>query len=192
MPRNGRPVPLPSPASTPSRASAARPAGRIPSPHAFSTGSWPRSRTSAESPWRRAAIAVARPTGPPPTMTTSAADIASGRGLSPLDGEKAGGVDPGPRAEAGERRGEDAEAVAHRAREIDRRRFGEVLGRAGELAHAVAGGERLHQDLVVELEVVGEPVERQRLEHRPAVGAEAGVVLRELLAEEEILDQGQP
>ena len=53
------------------RSSNAAPSGIKPSPHALSIGGDARSSTSTVRPARRAAIATARPAGPPPTTTTS-------------------------------------------------------------------------------------------------------------------------
>src|SRR5436309_6089337 len=62
----------PSGRRTPSSARQAAASGISPSPQAFSTGGWRRSRTIAESPAKRAPIAVASPAGPPPITATSA------------------------------------------------------------------------------------------------------------------------
>src|SRR6266404_6686527 len=55
----------------PSRASAARASGIRPSPHALSAGGAAQSATVTRNPFRRTAIAAAKPAGPPPTTSTS-------------------------------------------------------------------------------------------------------------------------
>ena len=55
----------------PSCAAAARPSGMTPSPQALSIGGAQPSASTTRNPLRRAAIAAARPTGPPPIMKTS-------------------------------------------------------------------------------------------------------------------------
>ena len=66
MPRSGWPS-----GATPSAASRRTAAGSTPSPHALSTGAVRGSATVTDRPRSAQRIAVARPTGPPPTTRTS-------------------------------------------------------------------------------------------------------------------------
>src|SRR5580700_456567 len=50
---------------------ASTPSGINPSPHGLSIGGTAPSATTTLKPWRRAAIAVAKPAGPPPATNTS-------------------------------------------------------------------------------------------------------------------------
>src|SRR3984885_4567176 len=82
MPRNGC-------ASAESRAmprlpSAARPSGIMPSPQALSIGGRAPSARVTSSPLRRAAMAAARPAGPPPITNTSVARMSDGSVFQPF------------------------------------------------------------------------------------------------------------
>src|SRR5450755_54334 len=57
--------------ATPRWRKASTPSGISPSPQGLSIGGTAPSATTTLKPWRRAAIAVARPAGPPPTTNTS-------------------------------------------------------------------------------------------------------------------------
>ena len=75
-PRSRKRIPRNANASSPGRRTpnwrkASTPAGGIPSPHALSIGGHAASSTVTSNPFRRIAIAEARPAGPPPTTTTS-------------------------------------------------------------------------------------------------------------------------
>src|ERR1035437_1647755 len=69
MPRNGR-APAAS-RSMPSEWAAARPSGMMPSPQALSIGGMEQSARVTSKPRWRAAMAAARPAGPPPITNTS-------------------------------------------------------------------------------------------------------------------------
>src|ERR1039458_3643176 len=69
MPRNVKESTLGN--CSPSRAAAATPSGMTPSPQALSMGGSRASASVTLKPLRRAAIAAARPTGPPPITNTS-------------------------------------------------------------------------------------------------------------------------
>src|SRR5580698_3456707 len=56
---------------SPRRAAAAMPSGKTPSPQALSMGGSQPSARTTRKPLRRAAIAAAKPTGPPPITRTS-------------------------------------------------------------------------------------------------------------------------
>ena len=86
---------------------------------------------------------------------------------------------------------DDAEAVAQRSAEVDRRRLLEVGGGAAHLADLEAGQQDLREHLVVEDEVVGVLEQRQRLEHLAREGAVAGVVLGELGPAQQVLERGE-
>src|SRR5262245_47834143 len=74
---------------------------------------------------------------------------------------------------------EDGEAVADAAPEADLRGLVEVASGDGDLTEPNPLPHALRDDLGVEHEVVGVRFERHRLEVAAAVGAQAGVVLRE-------------
>jgi len=83
------------------------------------------------------------------------------------------------------------EPVDHTAAEIDRGGVREILGRAAQLPYAVAEPGDLRQHLVVKDEVVRVFPQRERLQQFAGKGPVAGMVLRELLAQEYVFDQGQ-
>ena len=82
-----------------------------------------------------------------------------------------------------------AEAVGHRAAEIDRRCLVEVLGGTADLPEAHPLVLHLREDLIVEDEIVAVFVIIDGLKGSPAVGAVAGVVLGEFLSEQQVLDE---
>src|SRR5262245_19869524 len=88
-------------------------------------------------------------------------------------------------------RREHAQTVPNAPREIDRRRFSKILRRTRDLADAEAEVHALRQHLVVEYEIVRVLEQRQRLEDAAAERSVAGVILRQLRAEKEVLPQGQ-
>src|SRR5207253_11174297 len=90
-----------------------------------------------------------------------------------------------------ERGAEYAEAVFHAAAEVDRRAFGKVTRRAGDLADVKAEPDGLRQHLVVEDEVVRVLLQRKRLQEPAREGAVAGVVLGELVPEEQVFAGGE-
>src|SRR6266446_4860398 len=110
-------------------------------------------------------------------------------GLEPaaVAGEQAAASNPPAVHAEGGGGAQDAEPVTHAGAESDRRRLGEVAAGARDLADREAQPDRLAEHLVVEQEVVRVLLERQRLEDGPRESAEAGVVLGELGAEEQVL-----
>src|SRR6266851_7228347 len=96
-----------------------------------------------------------------------------------------------PRGAILKRRADDAQAVLHAASEIDRRRFGKVARGAADLADVEPEPDGLHEHLIIENEVVGILLERQRLEKAARKGAIAGVVLRQFVPEQQIFDSRQ-
>src|SRR5580700_8518125 len=86
---------------------------------------------------------------------------------------------------------ENAETVNDAAPEVDRRRLFEILGRARDFADAVAEVDTLRQHLIVEDEVVGIFDQRQLGQDLTTEAAVAGVVLRELHPQEQVLKRGQ-
>src|SRR5262249_36962526 len=103
--------------------------------------------------------------------------------------EKAAPHDPEAMQPERERGPEHAEPVAHRAAEVDRRRLREVARGARDLADAEAAVDREREHLVVEDEVVRGAEQRERREDLARERAVARVVLGELVAEEEVLDE---
>src|SRR5208282_362806 len=75
--------------------------------------------------------------------------------------------------------------------EIDGRSFFEILRRAGDFADTKAEMNALCQHLIVEHKVVGVLKQRQLGEDIAAKGAVAGVILRKLDSEKEVLEGGQ-
>src|SRR5207302_1960390 len=118
---------------------------------------------------------------------------ADGRGgeLAPLGREARAAQQTPARGAILQCGGEDAEAVLHAAAEIDRRRLGEVARRAGDLADLESEPDRLRQHLVVEDEVVGVLLQRKRLEEPAGEGAIARVVLGQLVADQQVLEERQ-
>src|SRR6185295_3771394 len=126
--------------STPRRLSRSTASGISPSPQAPSIGGRPRSITATESPARRAAIAVARPIGPPPTISTSTTSATSGlveastMGLHLLFEPQAGVGEAGPRERPGEAQGGDLLRRGQLARQVQPERL-----TAAQLAGGSAG-----------------------------------------------------
>src|SRR5439155_532693 len=98
-----------------------------------------------------------------------------------------------PETDAVEEEGADhqerAETVDDAAREPDRRRFRHVADRYRDLADLESGVDRRHQELGIEDEVVREPRPRQPLEDLATVSAQPGMEIREVLPEQQVLDE---
>ena len=90
-----------------------------------------------------------------------------------------------------QRRCQHSQTILHAAAEVDGRRFFEIFGRARNFADAEAEVHALRQHLVVEDEVVGVFEQRQIQSGLAAEGAIAGVILRELDPQKQILKRGQ-
>ena len=86
---------------------------------------------------------------------------------------------------------EAPEAVDGAAAKIDGGRFGEVLGGAADFADHVAMPEGLRDELVVEDEIVGEPIELHFFEQRARIGAITGVIFRQLRSHQNVLRDSQ-
>ena len=98
-------------------------------------------------------------------------------------------TEPSAPESAGEADPQHAEAVAHRAREVDRARLLEVLGRARRSRRCEKSPSNdLGEHLVVEDEVVRAFARADALEQRARERAEAGVVFGELRAEQQVLE----
>ena len=84
-----------------------------------------------------------------------------------------------------------AHAVPDAPPQVYRRRVGLVTGRAGQLTDAGTRRQGLDEDLVVEDEVIRVALERDGGEQAAAERAQAGMVLGQLLAEHDVLGQGE-
>src|SRR3954468_9837024 len=85
--------------------------------------------------------------------------------------------------------GATRDSVAQASAEIDARSFGEVLGRTGQLGDPKAERVCLDQNLVVEDEVVRVALIGNALQDLASISAKAGVVLRQLLPDDDVLEQ---
>ena len=88
-------------------------------------------------------------------------------------------------------RSKHAQAVTNALREVDRRRVGLIARRARELADPSSNRHGLDDQLVVENEAVRVVLQRKHLKQLAAVGAKTSVVLRELVTDDEVLEQRQ-
>src|SRR2546426_379175 len=88
-------------------------------------------------------------------------------------------------------RAQHAETVSDASAQVDRRRVGLVASRTGHLADPGANRNGLRDDLVVEDEIIGVALERQAGEQRAAESAQAGVIFRQFLLQEDVLNEGE-
>lgn len=86
---------------------------------------------------------------------------------------------------------DQTERVDHGLPITDARVLVEVAGRAGDFADLKPELNRLHQDLVVEQEVVGVLGQRQRTQHLRTVRAIAGVELAQVRAQHHVLKKSE-
>src|SRR5271157_4772256 len=101
-------------------------------------------------------------------------------------------VEQAPFCKQRPQRGPDnAPAVDDAVAQIDGGGFGEVARRAGDFADVGTQQERLGDDLVIKNKIVGIVLEGQSKKQLAGVGAEAGVVLGEFGAEQEVLKESQ-
>ena len=84
---------------------------------------------------------------------------------------------------------EHADSVNHTAEKTDRRRFGDIPRRAGDLPNPVSEADRLHQHLVVEETVVRVFQEGKGGQYLPAETPESGVVLGQLVPHQNVLEE---
>jgi len=90
-----------------------------------------------------------------------------------------------------ERRLQNPETIDGTAPEIDRRGVREILGGTAQFPDVVAEPGDLGEHLVVEDEVVGVLFLGEIFQYFAGKGPVAGLVLREFLAQEDILDLGE-
>src|SRR5437763_13586367 len=80
------------------------------------------------------------------------------------------------------------EAVFHATLKTDRRGFGKILSWARNLADPIIEVNCLSEHLVIEQKVVAIFFERYGLEHLAREGAKSGMILRQLITKQQILN----
>src|SRR5581483_1103430 len=88
-------------------------------------------------------------------------------------------------------RRQDTQAILQASREVDGRRFFEVLRGARNFADPKAEMHALREHLIVENKVIRVLEQRQLRQNVAAEGAISGVILRQLDPQEEILKRGE-